>query len=81
MLALQNLALALASIAFLAVPMLLGRIPLWIAVMGHEGSTLLVALNCLRLLRNPSVAPARSSQQEVHHAHPRSGPSGAAAAA
>ena len=57
----QNLVLALTSIAFLAVPMLLGRIPLWIAVLGHEGSTLLVALNCLRLLRAPKAAPASLS--------------------
>ena len=58
---LQNLFLALASIAALALPMLLGRIPLWMAVMGHEGSTLLVALNCLRLLRAPTSSPAAPS--------------------
>ena len=57
-LCLQNLFLALASIAALALPMLMGRIPLWMAVMGHEGSTLLVALNCLRLLRAPTSSPA-----------------------
>ena len=62
----QNLALALTSIAFLAVPMLLGRIPLWIAVVGHEGSTLLVALNCLRLLRNPQAAPASPGGLRTH---------------
>ena len=58
---LQNLFLALASIAALALPMLMGRIPLWMAVMGHEGSTLLVALNCLRLLRAPTGFPANPS--------------------
>ena len=43
--------LALGSIAALALPVLLGWLPLWVAVTLHEGSTLLVALNSLRLLR------------------------------
>ena len=48
---LQNLVLAAGSIAVLALPTVLGFIPLWLAVMFHEGSTLLVALNSLRILR------------------------------
>jgi heavy metal translocating P-type ATPase len=48
---LQNVALAAGSILILALPTVLGFIPLWLAVMFHEGSTLLVALNSLRLLR------------------------------
>lgn len=48
---LQNVFLAAASIAVLALPTVLGFIPLWLAVMFHEGSTLLVALNSLRILR------------------------------
>lgn len=45
----QNLVLAFGSIACLALPALFGFIPLWMAVALHEGTTLLVALNCLRL--------------------------------
>ena len=47
---LQNILLAAGSIAVLALPTVLGCIPLWLAVMFHEGSTLLVALNSLRIL-------------------------------
>lgn len=46
----QNLVLAFGSILALALPALLGFIPLWAAVALHEGSTVLVALNCTRLL-------------------------------
>lgn len=46
----QNLILAAGSILALALPTVLGWVPLWFAVMLHEGSTLLVALNSLRLL-------------------------------
>ena len=52
----QNMALALGSIAALALPVLAGWLPLWVAVTLHEGSTLLVALNSLRLLHWPSGA-------------------------
>ena len=51
----QNLALAAGSILVLAAPTVLGFMPLWLAVMLHEGSTLLVALNSLRLLRFSAV--------------------------
>lgn len=47
----QNIVLAAGSIAVLALPTVLGFVPLWLAVMFHEGSTLLVALNSLRILR------------------------------
>lgn len=47
----QNVLLAAGSIVVLALPTVLGFIPLWLAVMFHEGSTLLVALNSLRILR------------------------------
>lgn len=47
----QNLTLALAVILFASLPALLGLIPLWLAVILHEGGTLLVGLNSLRLLR------------------------------
>jgi Cd2+/Zn2+-exporting ATPase len=46
----QNLSLAIAVIAVLSVVAALGSVPLPFAVVGHEGSTVLVALNALRLL-------------------------------
>lgn len=46
----QNLTLALSVILLATTPTLLGYIPLWLAVILHEGGTLLVGLNSLRLL-------------------------------
>ena len=46
----QNLSLALSVICFATIPSLLGFIPLWMAVILHEGGTVLVGLNSLRLL-------------------------------
>ncbi len=45
----QNMTLAFGVIALLVLSTFLG-LPLWIGVIGHEGSTLLVVLNGLRLL-------------------------------
>jgi len=47
----QNLTLALAVICLASLPALLGLVPLWAAVILHEGGTVLVGLNSLRLLR------------------------------
>ena len=47
----QNLVLAIGSILVLALPVVCGFLPLWVAVSFHEGSTLLVALNSLKLLQ------------------------------
>jgi Zn2+/Cd2+-exporting ATPase len=58
----QNLFLAFGSIVVLAGPTVLGFMPLWLAVMLHEGSTLLVALNSLRLLRFSSVAVGKGGE-------------------
>ena len=49
----QSLFLALASVVFATIPVLFGWFPLWLAVLLHEGATLLVALNSLRLLLDP----------------------------
>ncbi|KAG1674294.1 hypothetical protein FOA52_013483 [Chlamydomonas sp. UWO 241] len=49
----QNLVLALASVAVATLPTAAGIFPLWLAVLLHEGATLLVALNSLRLLLDP----------------------------
>ncbi len=47
----QNLSLALGVICLATTPALLGIIPLWAAVIVHEGGTVLVGLNALRLLK------------------------------
>jgi Zn2+/Cd2+-exporting ATPase len=47
----ENLILATSAIFLAALPALAGWIPLWLAVVMHEGGTVLVGLNALRLLR------------------------------
>ena len=46
----QNLVISLGTVVVLVICALLGRIPLTIGVLGHEGSTVVVVLNSLRLL-------------------------------
>ena len=46
----QNIALAVVSILGSAIPALFGAFPLWLAVLLHEGATLMVAMNSVRLL-------------------------------
>lgn len=48
----QNLTLAILAILIAALPALGGFVPLWLAVVMHEGGTVLVGLNALRLLKN-----------------------------
>ncbi len=48
----QNIALALVVILFATTPALLGLVPLWLAVIMHEGGTVIVGLNSLRLLKS-----------------------------
>ncbi|CAK8562480.1 unnamed protein product [Lathyrus sativus] len=50
----QNVALALSSIFVASLPSVLGFLPLWITVLLHEGGTLLVCLNSIRALNEPS---------------------------
>lgn len=47
----QNLILAACAIVIASIPALGGMIPLWLAVVMHEGGTVLVGLNGLRLLK------------------------------
>lgn len=47
----QNLILATAAIIIASLPAIGGFVPLWLAVLLHEGGTVLVGLNGLRLLR------------------------------
>ncbi len=53
----QNMTLALSSVAFLMVANFLGDLTLPAGVLGHEGSTLLVTLNGLRMLRSDQNSP------------------------
>ena len=46
----QNLVLSLGTVVVLVTFALLGRIPLTVGVVGHEGSTVVVVMNSLRLL-------------------------------
>jgi Cd2+/Zn2+-exporting ATPase len=46
----QNLAVSLGTVVVLVVFALLGKIPLPLGVVGHEGSTVVVVMNSLRLL-------------------------------
>ena len=44
---------------------LLGKIPLTIGVVGHEGSTVVVVMNSLRLLFGGTVAKAKEAKAEI----------------
>lgn len=48
----QNLFIALSVICLATIPALAGLVPLWAAVILHEGGTVIVGLNSLRLLKN-----------------------------
>lgn len=47
----QNLVIATLAILVASIPALAGLVPLWLAVVLHEGGTVIVGLNGLRLLR------------------------------
>lgn len=47
----QNLTIAIGAILIASLPALGGLVPLWLAVVMHEGGTVLVGLNALRLLK------------------------------
>ena len=46
----QNLAVSLGVVVVMALGSLLGLVPLWLGVIAHEGSSVVVCLNALRLL-------------------------------
>ena len=46
----QNLTIALGTVVLMAAAAILGIIPLTVGVFAHEGSTVVVCLNSLRLL-------------------------------
>jgi hypothetical protein len=75
--------LSLVSVAVATLPTLAGLFPLWLAVTLHEGSTLLVALNSLRLLVDspppppPKPKPARQAPAAAAAAAPAAAPAAA----
>jgi Cd2+/Zn2+-exporting ATPase len=56
----QNLFVSLGTVAVLVVFALIGKIPLPVGVVGHEGSTVIVVMNSLRLLFGEAKPKARS---------------------
>ena len=54
----QNLVISLGTVVILAIGALCGVIPLTLGVIGHEGSTLVVVFNSLRLLISPPSDPS-----------------------
>lgn len=52
----QNLVVSMGTVVVLVMFALAGSIPLTIGVVGHEGSTVVVVLNSLRLLFHPSMS-------------------------
>jgi Cd2+/Zn2+-exporting ATPase len=55
----QNLVLSLGTVVVLVVFALLGRMPLPVGVIGHEGSTVVVVMNSLRLLLGSGNRPRK----------------------
>jgi Zn2+/Cd2+-exporting ATPase len=56
----QNLVVSLGTVAVLVVFALLGKIPLTVGVIGHEGSTVIVVMNSLRLLFGSRLKPGEA---------------------
>jgi Cd2+/Zn2+-exporting ATPase len=57
----QNLVVSLGTVAVLVVFALIGKIPLPVGVVGHEGSTVVVVMNSLRLLFGGVPAKSKSA--------------------
>jgi Cd2+/Zn2+-exporting ATPase len=53
----QNLIISLSTVALLVIFALMGKIPLPVGVVGHEGSTVIVVMNSLRLLLGARAFP------------------------
>ncbi len=66
----QNLVLSLGTVAVLVAFAVLGRIPLTLGVVGHEGSTVLVVMNSLRLLLGGVPQPAPETAPRAHCQNP-----------
>jgi Cd2+/Zn2+-exporting ATPase len=57
----QNLLISLGTVVVLVTFAMLGQIPLTIGVVGHEGSTVVVVMNSLRLLFGASISTTHES--------------------
>jgi Cd2+/Zn2+-exporting ATPase len=62
---LQNLSFSLTVIVILVTATLTVGIPLPLGVVGHEGSTIIVVLNGLRLLRTPNQESQRQAEEAL----------------
>nr|AYW01700.1 HMA1 protein [Morus alba] len=67
----QNVALALTSIVFASLPSVMGFLPLWLTVLLHEGGTLLVCLNSIRALNNPTWSWRQDFWHLINELKPR----------
>ena len=67
----QNLVVSLGTVAVLVGFALFGRIPLTLGVLGHEGSTVIVVLNSLRLLFMKAQRPLLETNQQEEKAGQR----------
>jgi Cd2+/Zn2+-exporting ATPase len=63
---LQNLGFSIAVIVTLVALVLTIGIPLPVGVIGHEGSTIIVVLNGLRLLRTPKTTAVHEQRLDSH---------------
>lgn len=54
----QNIAISLGAVVVMGLAALLGQVPLTLGVLAHEGSTVVVCLNSLRLLFTRETLPA-----------------------
>jgi Cd2+/Zn2+-exporting ATPase len=60
-----NLIISLGTVAVLVTFAMLGKIPLTIGVVGHEGSTVVVVMNSLRLLLGGNRRKPKSAQTKI----------------
>jgi Zn2+/Cd2+-exporting ATPase len=63
----ENLVISLGTVVVLVTFAILGRIPLTLGVVGHEGSTVIVVMNSLRLLFGSARATQASSMSGGSH--------------
>jgi Cd2+/Zn2+-exporting ATPase len=67
----QNLVVSLGTVVVLVIFAMWGRMPLPVGVVGHEGSTVVVVLNSLRLLFGASLKPTMIAPREMAKARGR----------
>ena len=60
----QNLVISLGTVGVLVTLAMIGKIPLTLGVVGHEGSTVVVVMNSLRLLIGKISTPAAADASQ-----------------